>query len=207
MSMENTIFFADNDPQTSAVLCNAIARAGYTLERCLLENLSSTIEERPQGIVVLNLGSDVAAGLEYQQQLNNSGRAWPIIFITECDQVPVAVKAIKDGAIDFHIKPVPPDDLLRSIREARLRLHNERDECLYRATIEQRCACLSSREMEIMKYITNGVTNLEIARRLGLSQRTIEVHRAHVMEKMQAASLADLTRMVDLCRICNSGYT
>jgi two-component system, LuxR family, response regulator FixJ len=200
---EGTILFADNDPQTSTVLCNAIARAGYTVEHCPLESLSSISDETPQGIVVLNLGSDVAAGLEYQQQLNNAGYVWPIIFIADCEQVPVAVKAIKGGAIDFHIAPVPPEDLLRSIQEAALRLKNESDESLHRISVEQRCACLTSRELEIMKYITNGVTNLEIARRLGLSQRTIEVHRAHVMEKMQAISLADLTRMVDVCGLCN----
>jgi len=204
MPGEDTVFFADNDPQTSTALCSAIARAGYTLEHCPLDSLPGTIDERLEGIVVLNLGSDVEAGLGYQQQLNTEGGAWPIIFIADCNQVPAAVRAIKDGAIDFHITPVPPEDLLQSIREAELILHSERDMHLHRTRIEKRCACLTNRELQIMKYITDGVTNLDIAMRLGLSQRTVEVHRRHVMEKMQATCLADLTRMVDLCGMCNT---
>ncbi|MEN8205011.1 MAG: LuxR C-terminal-related transcriptional regulator [Pseudomonadota bacterium] len=206
MGKEDLIFFADNDPQTSSQHCVTLDRAGYTVKRCPLNILANTLNGTLQGIVVLNLGSNVKAGLETQQQLIADGRAWPVIFITDCEQIPEAVKAMKAGATDFHVTSVSPGKLLHSVQEAMLQLDAEKDLQLRRTGIEQHYINLTRREKEIMEYVTNGVTNQDTAQQLGLSMRTIEVHRSRIMEKMGARCLADLTRMVDLCRLCSSNH-
>ena len=203
MGKEDLIFFADNDPQTSSQHRVALGRAGYTVRHCPLDTLSSTLNGTLQGIVVLNLGNNVKAGLEAQQQLLADGRTWPVIFIANCNQIPEAVKAMKAGAIDFHAASVSSDKLVQSIQTAMTQLDAEKDLQLHRATIEQHYASLTRREKEILRYVADGVTNLDTGQQLGLSRRTIEVHRSRIMEKMGATCLADLTRMVDLCRLCN----
>ena len=204
MGKEDLIFFADNDPQTASQHCEALDRAGYTVKHCPLNTLTDTINGTLQGLVILNLGSNVQAGLDAQQQLIADGRAWPVIFIADCDQIPEAVKAMKAGALDFHVTSIPPGKLLQSVQEAISQLDARRDIQLRRAGIEQRCTSLTRREKEIMEYVANGVTNQDTAQQLGLSMRTIEVHRSRMMGKMGATCLADLTRMVDLCRFCGT---
>jgi FixJ family two-component response regulator len=206
MGKENIIFFADSDPQAASQHCETLDRAGYTVKRCPLNTLADTVNGTLQGMVILNLCSDVQAGLDVQQQLLADGRTWPIIFIANCDQIPEAVKAMKAGALDFHVTSVSPEKLLQSAQEAMLQLDAGRDLQLRRARIEQRCTSLTRREKEIMEYVANGVTNQDTAQRLGLSMRTIEVHRSRMMNKMGATCLADLTRMVDLCRICGTPH-
>jgi two-component system response regulator DctR len=206
MGKEDIIFFADNDPQTPCQHCAALDRAGYTVKCCTLDTLASTINGAQQGVVVLNLSDNVKAGLQTQQQLLADGGAWPVIFIANCDQIPEAVKAMKAGALDFHVTSVSPGKLLHSVQEAMMKLDAEKDLQLHRASIEQRCARLTRREKEIMEYVANGVTNQDTADRLGLSMRTIEVHRSRMMEKMGASCLADLTRMVDLCGCCDNPH-
>lgn len=203
MGKEDLIFFADNDPQTSSQHCVALGHAGYTVRYCLLDTLSNTINGTLQGIVVLNMGCNVKAGLKAQQQLLADGRKWPVIFIANCDQIPEAVKAMKAGAIDFHAASVSPGKLVQSVRTAMTQLDVEKDLQLHRAAIEQHYASLTRREKEILRYVADGVTNQDAGRQLGLSRRTIEVHRSRIMEKMGATCLADLTRMVDLCSLCN----
>jgi len=204
MNKENIIFFADSDPLVPCQHCVALGDAGYTVKCCPLDTLTSTINGTLQGVVVLNLGSNVKAGLQAQQQLLADGRAWPVIFIANCDQIPEAVKAMKAGALDFHVTSVSPEKLLYSVQEAMMKLDAEKDLQLRRASIEKRCTSLTRREKEIMEYVANGVTNLDTAQRLDLSMRTIEVHRSRMMEKMGASCLADLTRMVDLCKLCGT---
>jgi FixJ family two-component response regulator len=201
MGMQDLIFLADNDPQTSSQHCLVLECAGYRVKHCPLDALSNAINGTQQGIVVLNLGSNVNAGLVAQQQLLAKGLLWLVIFIADCDRIPVAVKAMKAGAIDFHETSDTPEELLQSVQEAMLHLDIRKNHLLYRATIEQRCASLTRREKEIMQYVTNGVTNQDTAQQLGLSMRTIEVHRSRVMKKMGATCLAELTRMTDLCSL------
>ena len=204
MGKEDIIFFADSEPQTPCQHCVALDHAGYTVKCCPLNDLANTINGTLQGIVVLNLGNNVNAGLDAQQQLVADGVAWPIIFIADCDQIPEAVKAMKAGAMDFHVTSVSPEKLLKSVKEATLKLDAEKDLQLRRARIEQCCASLTRREKEIMEYVANGVTNQDTAQQLGLSMRTIEVHRSRMMAKMGTTCLADLTRMVDLCKLCGT---
>ena len=134
-------------------------------------------------------------GLELQQQLNVRGWRIPIIFITGHGTVPLAIAAMKAGAFDFIEKPLREDALLESIERA---LHwNDRtyEERLERATLQARIVLLTAREREIFELVAAGEPNKLIARHLGISFRTVELHRVHIAEKLQARNLSDLIRM------------
>jgi FixJ family two-component response regulator len=124
----------------------------------------------------------------------------PIIFITGHGDIQTSVAAMKAGAIDFLEKPFDNSELLRSIREALQKSAGKRKEWAQKSEIEQRCGSLTSREREVMAYIVQGMSSRSIAEQLGVSNRTVEVHRARVMAKMAATSLPDLVRMAALCQ-------
>lgn len=136
------------------------------------------------------------SGLELQAELYRRGIDLPIIFITGHGDVPMSVKAIKTGAINFLIKPFTNEILLESINEAYLFVDASRT-C---TESWKRCRNLSGREREVMHNVIAGMSNSNSADRLDISTRTIEVHRSRVMKKMNAKSLADLVRKCDLCQ-------
>ena len=135
------------------------------------------------------------SGLELQAELNHRGIDIPTIFITGHGDVPMAVKAMQDGALDFIQKPFRDEDLLKRIRDA-LKIDLQR--LVHRRTVleaRRRIATLTPREKEVMQKVVDGCANKVIALDLGVSQRTVELHRARVMHKMGVRSLADLVRM------------
>ena len=134
-------------------------------------------------------------GLELQQQLNIRGWRVPVIFITGHGTVSLAIAAMKAGAFDFIEKPLREDALLESI-ERSLRWNDMAyEERLQRATLETRAALLTAREQEVLALVAAGEPNKIIARYLGISFRTVELHRAHIIEKLHARGLSDLIRM------------
>jgi FixJ family two-component response regulator len=136
------------------------------------------------------------SGLELQEELNQRHIEIPTIFITGHGDVPMAVNAIKAGAIDFIQKPFRDQDLIDRIHEA-LQLDSERNESRQQEfSIRNRIATLTPREQEVMRKVVDGCANKVIALDLGVSQRTIELHRARVMHKMGVRSLADLVKAV-----------
>ena len=135
------------------------------------------------------------SGLELQGELNARGAMLPIIFITGHGDVPMAVEAMQRGAMDFLQKPFRDQDLLDRITEALAKDRAGRELLGNRERIRARVAGLTPREREVMALVTQGKANKVIAADLDLSQRTVEIHRAHVMEKMGANSLAHLVRM------------
>jgi len=170
--------------------------AGYSVEafpsaRSFLEDY----DPRRGGCLLLDVQMPQMTGLELQQRLNVRGWRIPVIFITGHGTVPLAISAMKAGAFDFIEKPLREDTLLESIERA---LHwNDRayEERLERATLEVRAASLTPREREVFELVARGEPNKVIARNLGISFRTVELHRAHIIEKLQARSLSDLIRM------------
>lgn len=136
------------------------------------------------------------SGLELQEYLNSREIRLPIIIITGHGDVPMAVRAMKAGAIDFIEKPFNDESLLDAIRSALTVSERERNLQAEQAGIAARLETLTPREYEVMTMVTNGLSNKEVAKRLGVSAKTVEAHRARVMEKMQAGSLAKLVRMV-----------
>lgn len=147
------------------------------------------------GCLVLDVRMPEMSGLEVQQQLNRAGSMLPVILITGHGDIPMAVQAMKDGAFDFLQKPFRDQELLDRINAA-LKLDAENRESVERlADLKSREAALTPREREVMAFVVDGRANKVIAIDLGLSERTVEIHRANVMEKMGARSVAHLVKM------------
>ncbi len=158
------------------------------------EFLEKTVEQRP-GCLVLDIRMPGLGGLELQEELIRRGNTLPIIFITGHGDVPMAVEAMQKGAVDFIQKPFRDQELLDRIREALATDEERREEQQAHAEVAARLARLTNREREVFDLVVTGKPNKVIAYELGVSQRTVEIHRARVMEKMQARSLADLVKM------------
>ena len=148
------------------------------------------------GCLVLDVRMPGMSGLELQKRLEELGSSPPIIFITGHGDVPMAVGAIQRGAVDFIQKPFRDQDLLDRVQQA-LELDVERRRALHeRRELEGRLERLTAREREVLDLVVAGNPNKVVAGELGLSQRTVEIHRSHVMEKMEVESLAELVRLV-----------
>jgi FixJ family two-component response regulator len=153
-------------------------------------------DTRHPGCLVLDVRMPGMSGLELQQELNRRGATIPVVFITGHGDVPMAVEAMQQGAFDFLQKPFRDQDLLERVHRALARDAQARAGMAVHADILARLASLTRRENEVMRLVTHGKANKVIGGELGVSQRTVEIHRAHVMEKMRANSLAELVRMV-----------
>jgi FixJ family two-component response regulator len=153
------------------------------------------------GCLVLDLAMPILNGLELQRILAKTGSLLPIIFLTGTADIPRSVQAMKQGASDFLTKPVNDEDLLAAVRvaiEKNRALHREQAEL---SEIRARLATLTPREREVLEYVVAGKLNKQIADELGTVEQTIKVHRAHVMQKMKAHSVAELVRLTQRCSI------
>jgi FixJ family two-component response regulator len=148
------------------------------------------------GCLVLDVRMPEMSGLELQEQLNRLGAVIPVIFITGHGDVPMAVEAMQAGAFDFLQKPFRDQDLIDRIQRALEKDGANRAVLEERAVIRQRLESLTPREREVLDMVASGKANKVMASDLGVSQRTVEIHRARVMEKMGASSLAQLVRMI-----------
>jgi FixJ family two-component response regulator len=146
--------------------------------------------------LVLDVNLPGLNGLDLQSQLQQE-RALPIVFLTGHADVPTSVRAMKAGAVDFLSKPVRDEQLLEAIEQALERDRQHRSEETSRVGLRGRFASLTGREQQVFTHVIEGSLNKQIAHRLGVSEKTIKVHRARVMEKMQANSLADLVRLYE----------
>jgi two-component system, LuxR family, response regulator FixJ len=148
------------------------------------------------GCLVLDIRMPGMSGLELQEALNERGAVIPVIFITGHGDVPMAVEAMRHGAFDFLQKPFRDQDLIDRIQQAMAQDAQTRQSLQEHSRIRARIALLTPREKEVLELLTSGKANKMMAQDLGLSQRTVEIHRAHMMEKMEAKSVAQLVRMV-----------
>ncbi len=192
----STVYIVDDDAAVRGALLMLLKSvglrgSGYASAQ---EFLSSYHEHQP-GCLVLDVRMPGLSGLELQQQLNLRGATLPVLFMTGHADVPMAVEAMQAGAFDFLQKPFRDQDLLDRIQRALQHDSQLRGEQQQAQQLRERYATLTPREVQVMKLMTEGRPNKLMAVDLNLSQRTIEIHRAHVMEKMQARSLAQLVRM------------
>lgn len=155
-----------------------------------------TFDPAQPGCLVLDIRMPGMSGLELQQQLNLRGATIPVIFITGHGDIPMAVEAMQHGAFDFLQKPFRDQELIDRIQKALTRDQQTRAALRKHDQIRHRLESLTPRETEVLKLLTEGHQNKVMAAKLDLSQRTVEIHRAHVMEKMEASSVAELVRMV-----------
>lgn len=191
-----TVFIVDDDPAIRFAMQALMESVNlqHQIFGSADEFLEVVTEQRP-GCLVLDIRMPGLGGLELQQELIERENTLPIIFITGHGDVPMAVEAMQKGAVDFIQKPFRDQDLLDRITEALKTDKDRREEQQQHAEVSMRVDRLTNREREVFDLVVTGKPNKVIAYELGVSQRTVEIHRARVMEKMQARSLADLVKM------------
>ena len=192
-----TIFVIDDDAQVRSALARLLRTRGMQVATFASgrEFLAWHVPDGPACLVLDVRLSQEENGLVLQEHLRTSPRDLPIIFLTGYGTIPLCVQALKAGAVDFLQKPVDESTLLEAIGKALAE-----DQCTQRtrgtqAVLAQRAATLTPREREVMALVVTGLLNKQIAAGLGTSEKTIKIHRAHVMQKMQAATLPELVRM------------
>ncbi|MEM1444578.1 MAG: response regulator [Planctomycetota bacterium] len=191
------VYVVDDDADVRDSLCWLIESVGKDVEAFETADafLARTQSGALAGCVVADLRLPGISGLEMVEQLAERGVALPVIMITGHGDVSAAVRAFKNGCIDFIEKPFADKTLLERIdRAIELDAERRRKDCEV-TTIQERIASLTTRETQVMSMVVVGKLNKQIAAELDLSHKTVEVHRAHVMSKMGAASLAELVRM------------
>jgi FixJ family two-component response regulator len=192
-----TVFVVDDDDAVRTSLRLLLKSVGLPVEThaSAQDFLDGHDAERP-GCLVLDIRMPGMSGLELQEHLNRVHSMIPIVFITGHGDVPMAVEAMQHGAVDFIQKPFRDQDLIDRINQALEKDQQNRDGLRERDVIRARMETLTPREREVLDLVTRGKANKVIAGDLDVSQRTVEIHRARVMEKMGASSLAHLVRMV-----------
>ncbi len=199
---ESIVFVVDDDPSVRRAIGRLIGCAGLAVELfgSAQEFLAS---ERPNvpSCLVLDIRLPGISGLNLQRQLAKANIHIPIIFITAHGDIPMTVRAMKAGALEFLTKPFRDQDLLDAIQLALERDRGRRQQEAELATLRERFELLSPREREVVDLVVSGMLNKQIAARIGTAENTVKVHRSRAMEKMQAPSLADLVKMVDRLRI------
>jgi two-component system, LuxR family, response regulator FixJ len=196
MAHDATIFVVDDDDGMRRALGTLLGTVGYKTALFALpsEFLAHFKRDEP-GCLILDIRMPEMSGLEVQQRLNRAGAMLPVIFITGHGDVPMAVQAMKEGAFQFIQKPFRDQELLDHINHALQFDRDTRAELALRAEVQHRVETLTPREKQVMDLVVEGQANKVMAIDLGLSERTVEIHRAKVMEKMGARSVAHLVKM------------
>jgi FixJ family two-component response regulator len=198
---ESTVFIIDDDEEIREALRSLLQSVGLRVE------LFASVQEFLQGdradffgCLVLDIRLPGRSGLDFQDDLVRANVHLPIVFISGYADVPMSVRAMKGGAIEFLTKPVRDQDLLDAIQRAIEREHVRRESDQAIAELRATFETLTPREREVMMQVVAGRLNKQIAHELGRTEMTVKIHRGQVMRKMQAKSLADLVRMADKLR-------
>ena len=192
-----TVFLVDDDPSVRRALARLLRSAGYAVQAfaSAREFLERRLDGDAPACLVLDVRLPGLNGLDLQQALQDEKAALPIVFITGHGDIPMSVKAMKAGAVDFLAKPIKDKDLLKAIDQALARAARERVAREEIDQILQRVDTLTPRELEVLKLVITGMLNKEIAHQLGIVEKTIKVHRARVLEKMGSGSVVELARL------------
>ena len=192
------VYLIDDDTQVREGLANLLQSVGLQVEAfaTTTEFLARARQDIPQ-CLVLDVRLQGVSGLDLQAQLLSANINIPIIFITGHADIPMTVKAMKAGAIEFLTKPIREQDLLDAVQTALDSNRSRRKKEQMVAELQSRIESLTSRELEVMTLVTLGRMNKQIAAEIGLSEITVKVHRHNVMKKMGAKSLPELVRMAE----------
>jgi FixJ family two-component response regulator len=196
MTNKPTIFIIDDDEGIRDGLTMLLESIGQTC--CSFDSATSFLKaynENMSGCIVLDIRMPKMSGLELQRKLNELKCLLPMIFITGHGDIPMAVEAMRLGALDFVRKPFNEQDLIDRINEALEFDEKRNDEVISELNLKNKFESLSKRELDVLERVTSGVMNKVIAAELGISERTVEVHRSHVMDKLGVKTLAELVRV------------
>jgi FixJ family two-component response regulator len=192
-----TVFVVDDDDAVRTSIRLLLRSVGLPVETfSSAQEFLDNVDGDRLGCLVLDIRMPNMSGLELQQRLNELHHIIPIVFITGHGDIPMAVEAMQHGAVDFIQKPFRDQDLIDRINQGLEKDRINRDDLKQRDGIRERIGDLTPREREVLDLVAQGKANKVIAGDLNVSQRTVEIHRARVMEKMGASSLAHLVRMV-----------
>jgi|SRR4051812_44126920 two-component system response regulator FixJ len=192
----NTVIIVDDDADVRDSLQALLQSAGYKAR--LFDSagaLLASFQPDEAGCIIADIRMPDMDGLTLQSKLTEQKNTLPVIIITGHGDVPLAVRAMKAGALDFIEKPFDDDRLLDSVRRALDRTREGRNQAATMQVVSERLSSLTPRELDVLKLLVAGNPNKVVAHQLDISPRTVEVHRGHLMEKMQARSLSDLVRM------------
>lgn len=197
MTRTATVYVVDDDDAVRSSLRLLLKSVGLpTVAHASAQEFLATWDDEQPGCLVLDVRMPVMSGIELQSELNQRGAIIPVIFISGHGDIPMAVEAIQHGAFDFLQKPFRDQELIDRVQRALTSDAEHRQLLQQRETLRHRFDSLTPREQEVLQLVTQGKANKVMAGDLGVSQRTVEIHRARVMEKMGAQSLAQLVRMV-----------
>ena len=199
LAATSNVFLVDDDASVRRALARLIKSAGHQVQTfaSAREFLGTKTCGEEAACLVLDVRMPGLTGIDLQRELQTLNRNVPIVFMTGHGDIPMSVQAMKAGAVDFLPKPVKDTELLSAIEQALARAVHDRAERNELEDIQRRVEKLTPREREVMVLVVRGLLNKQIAFELGTVEKTIKVHRARVMEKMQAESLADLVRLAE----------
>ena len=207
-SLNSVVIIVDDDAGIRASLDSLFRSVG--LETRLFaspaELLGGALPDRP-GCIVLDVRLPGVSGLDLQSQLVRQGIRHPIIFMTGHGDIPMSVRAMKAGAVDFLAKPFRDQDMLDAVTAALERNAQDRAEAATKEDIRAQYETLTAREREVMGHVTAGLMNKQVAALIGLSEITVKIHRGNVMRKMEVRSLADLVRKAEALGISQTRRT
>jgi FixJ family two-component response regulator len=200
-----TVFIVDDDSGMRQAVQDLVESVGLRAESFSTgEEFLQRQRTTDPGCLVLDVRLPQMSGLDFQRQLTEIGVQIPIIFITAHGDIPMSVRALKSGAVEFLTKPFRDQDLLDAIQQALQRDRAAREQQAEISALHARYEALTAREREVMALVVSDMLNKHIAAKIGASEATVKIHRGHVMEKMQAGSLIELVRMADKLKLSSN---
>ncbi|HWZ77499.1 MAG TPA: response regulator transcription factor [Candidatus Sulfotelmatobacter sp.] len=199
---KSIVFVVDDDLSVRSAINRLIGSMGLQVE--LFESAQGFLASKLPNVpscLILDIRLPGISGLNLQRRLAEADIQIPIIFITAHGDIPMTVRAMKAGAVEFLTKPFRDQDLLDAIDLALERDRTRRQQEAELAVLRERFECLSPREREVIEMVVSGMLNKQIAAQLGTAENTVKVHRSRAMEKMQANSLADLVKMIQRLQV------